>query len=197
MRFPKRPPRGQLVTDTPEEVYYNHLAHLPSVIDDKINSLDEEKCTNLIKYVMSKSVIDAHTRAKEKLMLVPFLLQEKLKILEVDTFQNLANHFSKVLEALGTLVSLHNIVCLWSQEVFRVKEKVTNCRDISLEIHEEILRILEVYDEYVVKFQEFRSYPDMIQNSFYSIKFVLESDVQIWVERLMSPGFSIKPGITL
>ena len=54
-----------------------------------------------------------------------------------------------------------------------------------------------VYDEYAAKFQEFRSYPDKIENSFYSIKFVLESDVQIWVERLMSPGFSIKPGITL
>ena len=123
------------------------------MIDDEINSLEEEKCTKLIKQVMSESVIKAHTRAKEKLMLVPFLLQEKLEILEVSTFQCLATYFSKVLEALGTLVSLHNIVCLWSQEVYRVKEKLANNRDISLEIHEEILRILEVYDDYAVRLQ--------------------------------------------
>ena len=79
----------------------------------------------------------------------------------------------------------------------RIFSELLRNRDNSLEIHEEILRILEVYDEYAVKLQEFKSYPDKIQNSLYSIKFVLKDDVQTLVERLMSPGFSIKPGITL
>ena len=72
VRFPKRPLRGQFVTDTPEEIFYSHLAHLPSVLDDEINSLEEEKCTNLIRQVRSESVIEAHARAKKNSFLFHF-----------------------------------------------------------------------------------------------------------------------------
>ena len=78
-----------------------------------------------------------------------------------------------------------------------MKEKLENSRADNTELHEEIFKIYEWYDEYSSRLQEFKTFSEKTQGSLYSIKLVFEDDIQAWVDRLMSPGFSHKPGMTM
>ena len=40
IKVPKRSLRNQPITVTCEEIYFSHIAHLPSVLEDELNSLE-------------------------------------------------------------------------------------------------------------------------------------------------------------
>ena len=129
--------------------------------------------------------------------MIPFLQQEGFDPQSVTTFQCLSTHFEKIVDALGVLVNLHDIICAWSQETHRIKEKLENIRGEDPKFHEEVFKLMEWLDEYTTKFQQFRLFSDKIQQALYSVKLVFEDDIHLWLDRLMRPGFSHKSGVTL
>ena len=101
------------------------------------------------------------------------------------------------MEALGVLISLHDIICHWSQETTRIKEKLENTKGKDPKIQEELNKLIEWHDEYCSKLEEYKSYSDETRQAMYSIRATYDNDTHLWIDRLMRPGFSHKAGITM
>ena len=114
------------------------------------------------------------------------------------SFNNLADRFKVMLEVLGALITLHEVIFSWSNETSRVTQLCENPVDTHT-LDNEIEKLGMLYNEYKDRYEEYNNYPQALRDSMYSLdmEIGLKSDIMLWLDRLDKAGHVPKAGPTL
>ena len=119
----KRAPSNKLVDTTAEEIYFLHVKEVPDWIELQLRNMEQERLPAVLHQVMNDHVQHAANRSAALELLKPYLAQERLECgidEALETFIWLKDRLSTVVEVLGTLAAVHDMIGVWADETNRV-----------------------------------------------------------------------------
>ena len=115
----RRAVNNRPVESSAEEIFFLHVKGIPEWIEEQMNNVDQERLPAIIHQVMRDNVINAANRSAALEMLKPYLAQERLECgpeEALQTFVCLKDRLSAIIEVLGALTTVHDVVGMWAEE---------------------------------------------------------------------------------
>ena len=119
----RRAVNNKPVDSSAEEIFFLHVKEIPEWIEAQMNSVDQERLPAILHQVMRDHVQNAANRSAALEFLKPYLAQERLECgldEALETFMWLKDRLSTIVEVLGALTAVHDVIGMWADETNRV-----------------------------------------------------------------------------
>ena len=143
----RRAVNNKPVDSSAEEIYFLHVKEIPEWIEAQMNSVDQERLPAILHQVMRDHVQNAANRSAALELLKPYLAQERLECgldEALQTFVCLKDRLSTIIEVLGALTAVHDVIGMWAEETNRIGLLYENTLPRA-KFEEEMERIGEIF----------------------------------------------------